>query len=42
MKEKDIIYIKTTAYHLNFNELVKRANQDLKNFLRKYIEERNN
>ena len=42
MKEEDIIYIKITAYYSNSNELVKRANQDLKNFLRKYIKKRNN
>ena len=42
MKEKGILHIKITAYHPNLNELVKRANWDLKNFLQKFMENKNN
>ena len=40
MKKKEIKYIKITVYHLNSNELVKRANQDIKNYLQKFMQKR--
>ena len=40
MKEKGIKHSKTTSYHPNSNGLVERANQDLKNYLRKFMRNR--
>ena len=33
MKNKGIQHIKITSYHLNLNELIKRVNRDIKNYL---------
>ena len=40
MKKKEIKYIKITSYHLNSNGLVERVNQNLKNYLHKFMEKR--
>ena len=42
MRQKEILHKKITAYHLNFNRLVKRANRDIKNYLQKFTEKRMN
>ena len=38
MKKERIKHIKITSYYFNLNKLIKRMNQNLKNYLQKYIE----
>ena len=42
MRKKKIKHTKTMAYHFNSNELVKRSNQDIKNYLQKFMQKRTN
>ena len=42
MKEKEIKHFKIMSYHPNSNELMKRVNQDLKNYLQKFMQKREN
>ena len=37
MRKNEIYYYKTTTYHSRSNELVKRTNREIKEYLKKYI-----
>ena len=40
MKKEEIKHTKIIVYHLNLNELIERANQNIKNYLQKFIQGR--
>ena len=40
MKKKGIKHIKITLYHFNLNGLIERLNQDIKNYLQKFMKKR--